>query len=333
MTEQVSVNDTTDQVAPPQASNVAPDAGAGLNATQPQVAAVQEAPAGGKAPQKTGDTVFKDLDTQEDVKPVTLDRLPDNWRELMAGGDEKKLSQLQRFKSPGDYANAYFEAQNKLRSGEYKKASPPENATPEQMKAWREDQGLPSEASAYEISGLNMAGADDLASERVAKLQKAAYDGKLSKDSWNNIVKAYNDIAEEAKAEQVMRDASNRDTCEDRLRQELGAMYRPSLAMVKRHLGTRLGDLADDILNGARLSDGRRLSDIPDVVNYFLNAATAMDGEVAMPAVGMDRGGKSVADEIAEIENIMRTDLNKYNAQHRDRYAQLLKIREKRGEL
>lgn len=303
-----------------------------LNAVSGTPAPAAPAPAAPETGGK-GKTVFDNVEEQPDEKPVTLERLPDNWRELMAGGDEKKLAQLQRFKSPGDYSNAYFEAQNKLRSGEYKKAAPPENATPEQMKAWREDQGLPADASAYEIAGLNMDGADDLAAERVAKLQKAAYDGKLSKDSWNNIVKAYNDIAEEAKAEQVMRDASNRDTCEDRLRQELGAMYRPSLAMVKRHLGTRLGDLADDILNGARLSDGRRLSDIPDVVNYFLNAASAMDGEVAMPAVGMDRGGKSVADEIAEIENIMRTDLNKYNAQHRDRYAQLLKIREKRGEL
>lgn len=57
-------------------------------------------------------------------------------------------------------ANSYFAAQNRIRSGELR-AGLPENATAEQLAAWREENGIPAEAKDYALPEGIVFGEDD----------------------------------------------------------------------------------------------------------------------------------------------------------------------------
>lgn len=78
---------------------------------------------------------------------------PDNWRELAAAGDEKKLEQLKRFTSYDAYTKAFFDAQETIRSGSHKKVDAyPDKGTPEQQNEWRKAQGIPEKPEGYDTN-------------------------------------------------------------------------------------------------------------------------------------------------------------------------------------
>ena len=72
-----------------------------------------------------------------------------NWRDDFAGDDEKLKSTFERFKSPKDLANSYVEAQQKIRSGQMKVEPPPSDADEATINAYREQNGIPLEATGY----------------------------------------------------------------------------------------------------------------------------------------------------------------------------------------
>lgn len=79
--------------------------------------------------------------------------VPENWRELAAAGDEKKLEQLKRFTSYEAYNKAFFDAQETIRSGSHKKTDAfPDKGTPEQQAEWRKAQGIPEKPEGYDLN-------------------------------------------------------------------------------------------------------------------------------------------------------------------------------------
>lgn len=73
---------------------------------------------------------------------------PDNWRDMMAGGDEKFRKQLERYQSPADVGKKGRELEAKLSSGEYRRDLP-RDATPEQLAEWKRERGLPEGVEGY----------------------------------------------------------------------------------------------------------------------------------------------------------------------------------------
>ena len=65
---------------------------------------------------------------------------PQDWRDQLAGGDEKLVKRAQRYASPRDVWNALVAAQNRISSGELKSVLP-KDAKPEEIAAWRTEQG------------------------------------------------------------------------------------------------------------------------------------------------------------------------------------------------
>src|SRR5206468_684958 len=78
---------------------------------------------------------------------------PDDWRAKLAGDDKAFLKRLERFTDPAAVAKSYRELETKVSAP--KVNAPPADASPEQVAAWRKDQGLPETPDAY-ISGLEM---------------------------------------------------------------------------------------------------------------------------------------------------------------------------------
>jgi len=85
---------------------------------------------------------------------------PEDWREQLVGNDEKLLKRLGRYASPRDVANALIAAQNRISSGELRPALK-ENATAEELAAYRAESGIPAEPAGYPMPEGVLFGEDD----------------------------------------------------------------------------------------------------------------------------------------------------------------------------
>jgi hypothetical protein len=84
--------------------------------------------------------------------PAAVGDWPEDWREKYAGVDEKILGQLKRYSSPKAALDALFEARKKISSGQVGKATAlPADATEEQIKAYREEHGIPETPDKYDV--------------------------------------------------------------------------------------------------------------------------------------------------------------------------------------
>ncbi len=75
----------------------------------------------------------------------------EDWREKLAKGDEKKLKSLQRFASPEALTDSYMSAAERIRSGELKTVLP-KDAKPEELAAWRKENGIPETPDKYDLT-------------------------------------------------------------------------------------------------------------------------------------------------------------------------------------
>lgn len=259
---------------------------------------------------------------------------PDNWRDQFANGDAKAAEVFKRFQSPDALAKAYLAAQQRIRSGEYKRAAPTDPSDAKAMEAWREEQGIPKTPDEYDIvpAGIKPEELDDSTKKSVGAFRETFHKANLSGEQAKLITGDVIKLSEQIQAAEAQADARNMEATEDALRAEWGSDYRNNLAMNIANMEKQFGDDTDAILM-ARTPDGRRLSDIPQF-NKAMNAWARGEGGDVM--LGADESGKagSIESQIEEIKTIMRTDMNKYIGEgHADRLTKLLEVQEKRGKL
>lgn len=283
------------------------------------------------APKDKGGSIYAAVGEPEPGAPGSS-AWPSDWREqsVQAIGDPKAAKLLERFQSPVDMAKALVAAQQKIRSGEYKRAAPVGD-NPEEIKAWREEQGIPDSPEGYEIpqiQGVDLASLDPVAKAGVDVLRQGLHKANLNKEQGATVAQAMLDLAASQTEAQAEADATRMDNVEDTLRAEWGPEYRKNLNMNGALLSQHFGDEMDDVLK-ARMPNGTRLADHP-VFNKFLNAMARATGNDVM-FDGDVAGGKSVDARIQEIKQIMETNINEYYAKGLDKeYAQLLEKQEAR---
>lgn len=254
---------------------------------------------------------------------------PENWRVDM-GGDDKAAKRLERYQTPQEVAKALLAAQDRLRSGEYKRAAPPEGADEKQVAAWREEQGLPvkPEDYAFEHDGkpVDLSGLDGSAKEALGGLQAKMHKANFTKDQAGVVNEWLNEIALKGAEGQTKFDAERFDANDDDLRTTWGADYKVNLKANVNFMDQHFGADNTDALISARLPDGTRVSDAPwfnKAINAIVRAANG--GEAGGIFEGSSEA-KSVESRISEIEGIMRTDINKYTADKKmqEEYGALL---------
>lgn len=257
---------------------------------------------------------------------------PTDWRAQIAAGvtDPNMAKVLERFQTPADLGKAFLAAQQKIRSGEYKRAAPAGDS-PEELKAWREEQGIPDTPDGYEVPmvpGVDIASLDENTKASLTVLKTGLHAAGLNKEQGGIVAKALLQVAETQAEATAQADASARDSVEDALRAEWGADYRRNLNMNVAFLKQNFGEGMDNVLN-ARTPEGTRLADMPEF-NKFLNAmARNTGGDVMFD--GDVKGGASIESRLEEIRKVMRTDINKYNADGLDvEYRQLLEKQQAR---
>lgn len=256
----------------------------------------------------------------------------ETWRQELAGDDEKALKQLERFQTPKALWDSYQQAYQRIRSGELK-APLAKDATPEQVTAWRKENGIPEKPEEY-LSNLPnglVIGEDDkpIFDSFVAELHKVNADPKVA----HAAVAWYHNFQEEQAAQTAEQDAGHKTEVEDALRTEWGADYRANVNQVKGYLSSLPKGVGDLIAN-ARGPDGRALLNNPDVMRALAQTAREINPAATIVAPGAANQGQAVEDEINSLKKLMGNKSSEYwkgpKAENlQARYRQLITAQEK----
>lgn len=287
-------------------------------------AATGAAPAATEAPETV-------LANPPDNKEAPSDWVPD-WREKMAAGDADELKALQRYKSPVDVNKARREAVKRISSGEMKAKLAPD-ATPEQLTAWRKDNGIPEKAEGYLEKlpdGLVIGDADK---PMLASYLEKVHGKNASPEVVAETLNWYYGEQERLAAEQVKADKEYQKVSTDALREEWGPEFRANINSINAFLDTAPatddGKPLRDLLMEARLGDGTKFGSNPAALKWLARLANE-----ANPAGFVSPGDGRSQTESLETERDgllakMRTPSWAADKKSQDRFMQVTAALEK----
>lgn len=320
---------TTETTASPGTETAVPETGAAVT-TETTTETTTTAPASATAETKAADTTLLTGEVADKTVTAPAD-WPTDWRAKLAGEDKKVLERLGRFGSPADLLKSYNALEQRLSSGEMKKVLP-KDAKPEEVAAWRKENGLPENGTGYLEKlalpdGVVLGEADKPLTLGFAE---AALKGNVSPEQFSGLVAKYYEMQDKAATQRAEADRDYRQKSEDDLRGEWGADYRANLNAVKNLLAGMPEGAADNFLGG-RLADGTRIGDNPGIVRWMSSMSRELNPAATLMPAGMGDVGKGVNDRITEIEKLMQTDRPAYfrNEPMQEEYRRLLEARDR----
>lgn len=287
----------------------APDVDAGVNSeTENQETSTD-------TPNEEGGGTILDK-TSDDVKILAPADWPEDWRDKLSGDDNKVRKRLDRFKSPADIFKSFQALEQKLSNGDVK-ATLPDDATDDQIAAYRKENGIPETADGYLENlpdGLVVGEADK---ELFGAFTERMHGKNADPAIVGEALAWYNDLQAQTAAEQSEADkAFERETMQAKM-SEWGGEYQANINAITAFLDVAPSD-ADgttfkEMISGARFADGRAVINHPATLDWLLGLANdANPAGFVSPSSGMSQA-ETVQDEIAKIEKFMRTNRAEYD--------------------
>lgn len=319
-------------------------AGAGGQGEPP---AGQQPPPGGQQaqpnddpppPQKQAGSIYDDLGVEEPGKEGSTS-WPADWREQFVSGiedateREKALNVMKRYASPSEVAKANLSMRQRVSSGEYTRQLPPD-ATEEQVKEWRAEQGLPETPDGYELPVTldgKLEDMDDNAKAVYQGWQKQFHDLNVKPEIATQLVEYANTIVEAQMEAQAEADAKRAEMSEDTLRTDWGPDFRNNLALAKGVLSKSLGEEGMKSFLDARLPDGTLMKHSPEIAKFLVDAARG-SGLTSSYEGGAAVGEQDLMAKKAEIEGLLKTNMAEYKKREPE-YRTTLEKLEKLGKL
>jgi hypothetical protein len=194
----------------------------------------------------------------------------DDWRQALAGEDEKALKRLERFSEPGDIWKSFRNLEAKMSSGEIKNNVPfPDKGSPEEQTAWRKENGIPADYTGYWGSmkfdnGL-VIGEEDKSLVN-AFLKDVAHAKNWTADKAKDAIAWHYANQERVQKETAERDNTHRTEAENALREVwVGGDYQKNIGALTNFIN-RLPESVRDVVKNARGGDGRALLNNADFV-------------------------------------------------------------------
>jgi hypothetical protein len=271
---------------------------------------------------------LKSFDTQDALIDSAQTAQNANWRDAFAGEDDKFKSQLERYSTPEDLGKAFREQRSTISSGNLKQA-PDENATPEDLAAYRAANNIPAEASGYLDNlpeGLVLGDDDKAIFEDFAG---AMHEMNVEPAVMHKVIDWYNGFAEDQQDQMAEMDNGHHQETEESLRAEWGTDYRANINLVGSLIeGTFSEENASAILN-ARDAEGRAIMNIPGVLEGLASIQRQINPVTQLAPKTGGTAQQTLEDEIADIEKFMRDDRAKYNKDEKSqaRLRELYQIR------
>jgi hypothetical protein len=257
---------------------------------------------------------------------------PTDWREKMAGGDAKRLAELQRYTSPQAVDDARRAAAERISKGDLRQPKPEgAEATPEKLAEWRKAQGIPEAPDKYEMpKGLVVGDADKPIVDGFLKTmhEQDATPGEVQRAlGW---WQAHQEAQREAMLEA---DSTYRDQNVEALQREMGPEFRRNMKMAEEFLKDTPAGVYDAI-GKARGPDGRLLFANAQVLSWFTNMALAKNPQAAVMGMTGPAANAAMETEISGLEKQMGDFNSDYHkGPNRDklqaRYRELITARDK----
>lgn len=246
-------------------------------------------------------TVLDDGGTQAATTTQTAGAWRDDWRVAMASGDDKLAKQLDRYASPEAVAKALREAQVKISSGQVK-APLPKDATPEQVAAWRADNGIPESPDKYDLTLPNGVVLGEADKPIVDTFTKFAHDKNWTPDKVKEGLEWYHQYQGQIIEQRAAKDAEYKRDAEDKLRAEWGGDYRVNQRVLKEHLDNQG---MTDLLLGARDASGRLLLANPEFVRTLVAEARDKNPIASVMPSGGGNAIEGAQAELAKLRGMM----------------------------
>lgn len=284
----------------------------------------------GTTQETTAATTTEETTTQTEAKKENP--WGDDWRERMlegAGKDAEDLRKtINRYGSPNGLARALLAAQREITTRGLAKPKPTDPADEKGMAEWRKSVGIPDDPTGYKLPEEVVKSLTDDDKPVLAQFTEFAHKKGMTPDGVATATEWYLESKRLADEETAKIDAQHKDEADDRLRSEWsGAEYKGNMSLARRfvedHLGINYQEYA-----GLRLSDGRRLGNIPELLMKLSDAGRNAFGDASF--VTSDSLNRHV-NRMTEIETIMKTDIDRYFREKLDvEYRGLLETDAKR---
>jgi hypothetical protein len=233
---------------------------------------------------------------------------PNDWatkRTAYANGDAKLLSRLSRYSSEKDAIDALIAAQNKISSGGLK-APLPENPTPEEVAAWRADNGIPITAKEYGVKipeGMDAAQVDDfLATAHDMNMTPAQVEKAIG---WQA---AANQKFMEQRAE---KDQAARETGTEELRADWGSEYKLNINLITGLLDGAPQGVKEQIMGG-RLANGTLIANDPSMLRWLASLSREVNPTATVvPGSGVN-AAQAIQSEMQNLQTMMGDRSSEY---------------------
>lgn len=281
-------------------------------APAPEASTPDPAPA---APETKPNASLLDDPTAGASTPTAPQSFPDDWREQMAGEDDKALNQLKRFKSPQTLLKSYQEAQKRISEG-VKPLAVNADSTPEELAAYRKQMNIPEEASGYGLKFQNEQ-LQEISGEALGSFQEMAHERNMTPEVAQAAVEWFEEYQTGLDQQRTENAFNIRQQTQQELMQELGGEYNSTVSAISAYLESSLTAEGKSALLQQRFEDGSFLGDNP----YFLR----MMADVARDHVGPDAiftgDVETVSQDVqAEIDKMMEMIGPKATRQSRAEY-------------
>jgi hypothetical protein len=233
---------------------------------------------------------------------------PEDWRDRLSGGDDKLKNLLNRYTAPDAFAKAFKElraAYDSRKPAKDEAAELPENATEEQLAAYRKAKGIPDKPEDYEFEVPEGKELSDSEYEIMIDFAKAMHETNMPADTVKKISSwflEYEDIVAQKNADRAY---EARQETEEKLRAEWGGDYRANVNLMSNVLQEHLGSAAGDFLSQPMM-DGTRLGDNETFIRLMADLSRKVGGSTAeLYTTDVHTTGQSLETRKAELMKMM----------------------------
>lgn len=217
----------------------------------------------------------------------------------------------------------------KMASGELKQITPRPavGAKPEELAAWRKENGLPDTAESYVkelklADGLVLADTDKPLVESFAK---AAHALDIKQESFNQLVDWYYGTQDAQLAARQAADGTFHDSSLSELVQEWGTEAKKNQAVMANLMEMAPGGLSPDgvgtLILMARTPDGKVLGDHPGVCRFLTQLGREINPESTVVPAGTPNAAAAIDTEIESIRTTYRKAIGGDREAHRAYYG------------
>ncbi len=253
---------------------------------------------------------------------------PDDWRAQLAGDDEARLNQLTRMSSVGQLVDNYFEAQDKIRSGQIEAASvPTEDSSEDEWAAFRETNNIPTTAEEYKVElgeGL-VIGDDD--QEVLNQVYPVAHALNLPTEAVSQLANALLEGQAQQFHKLEIQQESYRKEADSLVRDAWKGDYEVNKNLIGATILGSLPESVRDEFAHATLADGRKVFNSPEMLIAMAEWARVQNPS-AVVVPNNANPMQAMETEIAEIEKRIGDDTWYKDTGAQKRYQDLITARD-----